>query len=340
MSTTRMKLGLQLGYWMAQPPPDPVPVVLEAEKLGFDSVWTAEAYGSDVFTPLAVIAAATSTIKVATGIMQISARTPACAAMTAATVDHLSNGRLMLGIGVSGPQVVEGWYGQSFSKPLARTREYIDIMRQIWEREGPVSYDGEHYPLPHPGGMGLGKAIKITTHPLRPRIPVLVGAEGPKNVKLAATHADGWLPIFYSPEHSAAMYQDALDVAPDDWEVACPVTMVVTDDIEAGLLQIKGSLGFYIGGMGAKDANFHKNVISKMGFEAEADKIQELFYEGRREEAVLAVPDELADGIALVGPKERIRERLELWKDSPVTTLITNARDPRTLETIADVVGI
>ena len=338
--TKQMKLGLQLGYWMAQPPEDPVPVVLEAEKLGFDSVWTAEAYGSDVFTPLAVIAAATSRIKVATGIMQISARTPACAAMTAATMDHLSDGRLMLGIGVSGPQVVEGWYGQDFSKPLARTREYIDIMRAIWERDGALSYDGDHYPLPFPGGTGLGKPIKITTHPLRSRIPVLVGAEGPKNVKLAATHADGWLPIFYSPEHSAAMYKDALDVAPDDWEVACPVTMVVTDDVEAGLQQIKGSLGFYIGGMGAKEANFHKNVISRMGFEAEAEKIQELFYEGRRDEAVQAVPDALADGIALVGPKERIRERLELWKDSPVTTIVTNARDPRMLETIADVVGI
>lgn len=336
----QLKLGLQLGYWMAAPPSDRVPLALEAERLGYDSVWTAEAYGSDVFTPLTVIAAATSRIKVATGIMQISARTPACSAMTAATLDHLSGGRVMLGIGVSGPQVVEGWYGQPFSKPLARTRDYIDIMRDVWAREAPVENHGEHYPLPLPGGMGLGKPLKITTHPLRPRIPILLGAEGPKNVALAAEKADGWLPIFYSPEHSREMYRDSLADAPDDFEVACPVTMIVTDDVAAGLMHIKASLGFYIGGMGAKDANFHKNVIGRMGFEAEAAKIQELFYDGRREEAIAAVPDELADGIALVGPKERIRERLDRWRDSPVTTLITNASDPQALELIADVVGI
>lgn len=336
----QLRLGLQLGYWGAQPPPDPIGLVLEAERIGFDSVWTAEAYGSDVFTPLAWLGSHTSTIRLGTSITQISARTPASTAMTAATLDHLSNGRMILGIGVSGPQVVEGWYGQPFNKPLARTREYIDVMRMIWERNGPVSYDGDHYPLPHPGGTGLGKPLKLTTHPRRERIPIYLGAEGPRNVALAAEKADGWLPVFYSPEHSTPMYGDTLQNLPDDFEIACPVTVSINDDLDEALRLTKTSLGFYIGGMGAKDANFHKNLISRMGFEAEAEKIQELFYEGRREEAVRAVPDELADGIALAGPPGRIRERLELWRDSPVTTLLVNARDPETLHSLASLVGI
>ena len=335
-----LKLGLQLGYWGAQPPPDPIPLVREAERMGYDSVWTAEAYGSDVFTPLAWLGSHTSTIRLATGITQISARTPASTAMTAATLDHLSNGRVILGIGVSGPQVVEGWYGQPFSKPLARTREYIDVMRRIWAREGPVSYSGEHHPLPHPGGTGLGKPLKITTHPLRERIPVYLGAEGPRNVALATEKADGWLPVFFSPEHSGPMYADTLAGVPDDFEIACPVTVNVHDDVDEALAPVRMSLGFYIGGMGAKNANFHKNLVSRMGFETEAEKIQELFQEGRREEAIRAVPDELADGIALAGPPERIRERLALWRDSPVSTLLVNGRDAETLETIADLVGI
>lgn len=338
--TKGLKLGLQLGYWGAEPPPDPTELVLEAEKIGYDSVWTAEAYGSDVFTPLAWLGSHTSTIKLATSITQISARTPASTAMTAATLDHLSNGRVILGIGVSGPQVVEGWYGRPFTRPLARTREYIDIMRQIWAREGPVSYDGDHYPLPHPGGMGLGKPLKITTHPLRERIPIYLGAEGPRNVALATEKADGWLPVFYSPEHSTPMYKDALEDLPDDFEIACPVTVNINEDVDEALWPTKMSLGFYIGGMGAKNANFHKNLISRMGFEAEADKIQELFYEGRREEAVRAVPDELADGIALAGPPGRVRERLERWRDSPVTKLLVSARDPETLHILASLVGI
>ena len=194
-----MKLGLMIGYWQANPPPDLIERAKLAESAGYDSIWTAEAYGSDVVSPLRWIGANTSTIKLGTGLMQISARTPACAAMTAATLDHLSNGRLILGLGVSGPQVVEGWYGQPFPKPLARTREYVEIIREMLSREAPVINEGQHYPLPYPGGAGLGKPLKITVHPLRNEIPIYLGAEGPKNVKLATEIADGWLPIFYSP---------------------------------------------------------------------------------------------------------------------------------------------
>lgn len=334
----QLRLGLMLGYWGAQPPDDPIDTVLAAEDVGFDSVWTAEAYGSDVFSPLCWLGARTSRIKLATGICQISARTPACTAMTAATIDHLSGGRLILGLGVSGPQVVEGWYGQPFPKPLARTREYVEILRTIWEREGPVTHDGEHYPLPTPDGTGLGKPLKITTHPRRSDIPIYIGAEGPKNVEQTTRIADGWLPVFYSPEHSDAMYEQPLAGASDDFEVACPVTVNVTDDLDEGLAMTKWSLAFYIGGMGAKNANFHKDVVSRMGFATEAEKIQELFQSDRREEAVAAVPDELADGIALVGPPERIRERLQLWRQSPVTTLLVNARTPEEARRLAELV--
>jgi F420-dependent oxidoreductase-like protein len=330
-----LKLGLMLGYW-GREPSVPIDLVLEAEEVGFDSVWTAEAYGSDVVAPLAWIGSHTKRIKLATGLMQLSARTPASTAMTAVTLDHLSGGRFILGIGVSGPQVVEGWYGVDFRKPLARTREYVEILRRIWAREEPVAFAGDHYPLPYPGGTGLGKPLKITTQPLRADIPIYIGAEGPKNVAQTAEIADGWLPIFYSPEHSGAMYADALAGAGDDFEIACPVTVNVSDDVQEAIDTVKLSLGFYIGGMGAKDANFHANVVSRMGFEDDARKIQELFLSGRREEAIKAVPDALADGIALCGPRERIAERLQLWQDSPVTTLLLGNRDPKVLRMMAE----
>jgi F420-dependent oxidoreductase-like protein len=328
-----MKLGLMLGYWGASPPPHLVEMAQIAEASGFDSVWTAEAYGSDVVSPLCWIGANTSTIKLGTGLMQISARTPASAAMTAATIDHLSNGRLILGLGVSGPQVVEGWYGQSFPKPLARTREYVEIIRKILRREGPVVNPGEHYPMPYPGGTRLGKPLKITLHPLRNEIPIYLGAEGPKNVKMATEIADGWLPIFYSPYRND-MYE-GIEFR-DGFEVACPVTVVPTDDVESALGFIKLSLSFYIGGMGAKDRNFHLDVISRMGFEGEARKVQELFLDGKRDEAARAVPDALADEISLVGPKARIRDRLAAWKESPVTTILTGTQDPDTVRSLAE----
>jgi F420-dependent oxidoreductase-like protein len=328
-----MKLGLMVGYWGAQPPPDLVSRAQLAESAGYDSVWTAEAYGSDVVSPLCWIGANTKTIKLGTGLMQISARTPASAAMTAATIDHLSGGRLILGLGVSGPQVVEGWYGVPFPKPLARTKEYVEIIRAILRREKPVEYAGEHYPMPYPGGTGLGKPLKLTVHPLRADIPIYLGAEGPKNVKQTTEIADGWLPIFYSPYRND-MYEGI--TFRKGFEVACPATVIVTDDVQSGLDFIKLSLGFYIGGMGAKDRNFHLDVVSRMGFEKEAKVVQDLFMAGKREEATAAVPDALADEISLVGPKERIRDRLEAWEESPVTTILTGTADEQTVRLLPE----
>ena len=332
--TRDLKLGLMLGYWAADPW-DPIDLVLEAESLGYDSVWTAEAYGSDAFSPLCWIGARTSRIKLGTGLVQISARTPTAVAMTAATIDHLSNGRFILGLGVSGPQVVEGWYGEPFPKPLARTREYVEIIRTILRREVPLTHEGEHYPLPYPGGTGLGKALKITVHPRRANLPIYLGAEGPKNVAQAFEIADGWLPIFWSP-YRPEMYGDVLANVPEDFEIACPVTVVLADDVDAGLMLVKWYLAFYIGGMGAASVNFHLNVIGRMGFSEESARVQELFLSGDREGAAQAVPDALADEISLVGPPGRIKERLQAWIDSPVTQLLAGTRDPEAIRVLRE----
>src|SRR5262245_40717303 len=334
-----MKLGLQLGYWQAQPPANHVELAQEAERLGFDSVWTAEAWGSDAFTPLAWIGAQTSRIKLATGIVQISARTPASTAMHALTLDHLSKGRLILGLGVSGPQVVEGWYGQPFDKPLARTREYVPIVRQILRRDAPVANAGAHYPLPYTGkgAWGLGKPLRSIVHPLRADVPIYLGAEGPKNVALAAEICDGWLPLYYSP-FRPEVYADSLKAAKPGFQIVQGIAVNITNDIEAGLMPVKAMLGFYIGGMGAKQRNFHKELMARMGFEAEADQIQQLFFEGKRGEAIAAVPDKFADEISLVGPVERIRDRLGAWKGTPVTTLLVQGQDAQTLRKIAELV--
>ncbi len=337
--TGDLKLGLALGYWGRTKPDNFLELAQEAERLGFDSVWTAEAYGSDAVSPLAWVGAHTKRVRLGTGLIQLSARTPASTAMTAVTMDILSEGRFILGLGVSGPQVVEGWYGQPFPKPLARTREYVGIIRDIWEREAPLTNDGEHYPLPYPGGAGLGKALKITTHPVRKDIPIMLGAEGPKNVALSAEIADGWLPIFYSPERGPDMYAESLQGAADDFEIVCPVTVVVNDDVAQGLEFIKWTMALYIGGMGAKDANFHKDVIGRMGFGEDAAKVQELYLDGRKEEAMRAVPDALVDEISLVGSPDRIKARLQRWIDSPVTTLLAGTRDPRALQVLADALG-
>jgi F420-dependent oxidoreductase-like protein len=332
-----MQLGLQLGYWGAQPNPFAVALAQEAERLGFDSVWTAEAWGSDAFTPAAWIGAHTARIRLCTGIVQMSARTPASCAMHALTLDHLSGGRFTLGLGVSGPQVVEGWYGQPFGKPLARTREYVEIVRRVLRRDAPVEFHGEHYRLPYdgPDSWGLGKPLKSITHPLRADLPILLGAEGRKNIQLATEIADGWMPLYYSPFRQE-VYADALRGAKPGFEI-CVNAMgcAITDDIEDGLMSTKAGLAFYIGGMGARSRNFHMELMSRMGFEAEAKKIQDLFFEGRRDEAIPLVPTQFADEISLVGPKERIRDRLEAWNDSPVTTIIVNG-DFDTLRTIAE----
>ncbi|MGI5486513.1 LLM class F420-dependent oxidoreductase [Microtetraspora malaysiensis] len=331
-----LRLGLNLGYWQ-RTADDATELVQAAERLGYDSVWTAEAYGSDAFTPLAWYGARTSKIKLGTSVAQLSARTPAATAMTAMTLDHLTGGRLLLGIGASGPQVVEGWYGRPFARPLARTREYVEIMRKIWRREEPVTNDGPHYPLPLPGG--LGKPLKLITRPLRADIPVYLGAEGPKNVALAAEIAQGWLPLFTFPDKIDTMYGTALAGARPGFDVAAMVMTVVTDDVRAALDGVKMMLTLYIGGMGAKTRNFHADIIGRMGYAEAAERIQALYLSGRKEEAFAAIPDELADGISLVGPPARIRERLKPWRAGPVTNLLVmGPRDEETLRTVRDLV--
>lgn len=333
-----LRFGVMFGYWQAAPPPHFIEIAQEAEKLGFDSAWTAEAWGSDAFTPLAWIGAHTSRLKLGTSIVQLSGRTPTSTAMHALTLDHLSNGRLMLGLGVSGPQVVEGWYGRPFSKPLARTREYVDIIRQVMRREKPVKNDGPHYPLPYfgEGAWGMGKPLKPITHPLRADLPIYLGAEGPKNVALAAEICDGWIPLWYTP-YREEVYADSLVNAPDDFDIVQMVSVQITDDLEAAYDSLRPMLGFYVGGMGSKERNFHKELMARMGYPEQADKIQDLFFEGKRAEAIAAVPNEFIDEIHLLGSKERIRDRLQAWKESRVSTLLVHASDPTQLQQVADV---
>src|SRR5205823_8987741 len=340
-----LKLGLNTGYWAGGPPPGAVASIAEAEKLGFDSIWTAEAYGSDCLTPLAWWGAATERLKLGTAITQMSARQPAATAMAAMTLDHLSGGRFILGLGVSGPQVVEGWYGQPFDKPLARTREYIGILRDIWAREGPVTNDGPHYPLPIPDGTSLGKPLKSSIHPLRSDIPIYLAAEGPKNISLAGELCDGWLALFYSPHHDG-FYRDALAEGfarpaarhgSDDFEVAATVPLIVADDLQAAADAMRPMYALYFGGMGARGTNFHANVAIRMGYEAEVEQIQELYLSGQKDQAAAAVPTKLIEQLTLIGPKEKIRDELEAWRESIVTTLLISG-DAQTLRTAAELV--
>ena len=340
-----LKLGLMLGYWGGGPPPGGQETVLEAERLGFDSVWTAEAYGSDALTPLAWWGAATQRIRLGTAIMQISARTPAATAMAAMSLDHLSGGRMVLGLGVSGPQVVEGWYGQPFAKPLARMREYISIVRDIWAREGPVTNDGPHYPLPYVGGTGLGKPLKSSIHPLRSEIPIYLAAEGPKNVAMAGELCDGWLALFYSPHHDG-YYREALGEglsrpgahrSAEEFDVAAQVPFIVTDDVDAALDAVRPFYALYFGGMGAKGANFHANVPIRMGYEAEIAEIQDLYLAGKKQEAAAALPRELLQQLTLIGPVDKLRHDIEAWRESLATTLLIGG-DSATLRTAAELV--
>ncbi len=341
-----MKLGYHTGYWSSAPPPGVTDAVAACDRLGIDSIWTAEAYGSDCLTPLAWWGAATRRVRLGTDVMQMSARTPTATAMAALTLDHLSGGRFVLGLGASGPQVVEGWYGQPYPKPLARTREYIEIVRKVWARDMPVTSAGPAYPLPYPGGTGLGKALKSTVHPLRADIPIMLGAEGPKNVALAAEIADGWLPMFFSPK-TDGFYRDALAEgfgragarhSIDDFEVAAFVPIVIADDVEAAADLVRPSLALYIGGMGAKAVNFHADVFARMGYEAEVAAIQELYLAGRKPEAVAAVPTALVEDVALVGPRAKIADELARWRQTVITTLLVQT-DPRLLPVIAELVG-
>jgi F420-dependent oxidoreductase-like protein len=340
-----LKLGLNTGYWAGGPPPGIVETVAEAERLGFDSMWTAEAYGSDCLTPLAWWGASTERIKLGTAIVQISARQPAATAMAAMTMDHLSGGRFILGLGASGPQVVEGWYGRPYAKPLARTREYIGILRDIWARRGPVSNDGPAYPLPLPDGTGLGKPLKSSIHPLREDIPIFLGAEGPKNIAMCAELCDGWLAMLFSPEHQD-LYLDPLregfarDGARrtlDDFEIAATVPVIVSEDVDAAVDALRPFYALYFGGMGAKGANFHANVPIRMGYEKEILEIQDLYLSGKKDEAGARIPGELIQQLSLLGPREKIRDDLERWRESIVTTLLVSG-DAATLRSVAELV--
>ncbi|RME51414.1 MAG: LLM class F420-dependent oxidoreductase [Caldilineae bacterium] len=325
-----MRLGLMTGYSGATISL-PMDLIREAENLGYYAVWTAEAYGSDAVTPLAWIGAQTTKIHLGTAIMQMPARTPAMTAMTAMTLDQLSGGRFLLGLGLSGPQVVEGWHGQPYGKPLAKTREYVSIVRAIFKREAPVEHEGRYYQLPYRGddATGLGKPLKSILHG-RPDLPIYLAAIGPKNVRLTAEIADGWLPIFFSPRHYDAVFRPHVEAgfaragnekSTATFDIAPSVSVVVGQDVDACRSFVKPMLALYIGGMGARDKNFYYDLACRYGYQEAADKIQDLYLAGKKNEAAAAVPDALVDDVALCGPKERIAERLELWRNAPITTL-------------------
>ncbi|MDH4168802.1 MAG: LLM class F420-dependent oxidoreductase [Acidimicrobiia bacterium] len=323
-----MKLGYNTGYWSAGPPAGVTEAVAEAERLGYESVWAAEAYGSDALTPLAWWGAATERVKLGTSIVQMSARTPAATAMAAITMDHLSGGRFILGIGASGPQVVEGWYGQPYPKPLARTREFVEIVRRIVARDQPVEFSGEHYTMPFPGGTGLGKPLKSTVHPLRNPIPIYLAAEGPKNVALSAEICDGWLPLFFAPKDNQ-FYADALASGfaaggrdGSDFDVPATAMLIPGDDVESCADMVRPMLALYIGGMGAKGQNFHFDVFARMGYEAECDRIQDLYLDGHKKDAVASVTTEMVESISLIGPPDKIAGELPMWEETVVTTLL------------------
>jgi F420-dependent oxidoreductase-like protein len=343
-----MKLGLQLGYWGANAPTDHAELVAAAEEAGFDTVFTAEAWGSDAYTPLAWWGRETTRMRLGTSVIQLSARTPTACAMAALTLDHLSGGRHILGLGVSGPQVVEGWYGQKFPKPLARTREYVDILRQVWAREAPVHSDGPHYPLPltGEGTTGLGKNLKPITHPLRADIPVMLGAEGPKNVAMAAEICDGWLPIFYSPR-IADMYNEWLDEGfarpgarrtRETFEICATAQVVVTDDRPAVMELMKPHLALYMGGMGAEDTNFHADVYRRMGYAEVVDDVTKLFRTDRKDEAAKVIPDELVDDSAIVGDLGYVQEQMKAWEAAGVTMMVIGARSAEQIRDLAALV--
>ncbi len=344
----QLKLGLNMGYWAGAPPAGAVERIAEAERLGFDSVWCSEAYGSDALTPLAWWGSRTERVRLGTAIVQMSARQPAATAMAAMTLDHLSGGRFILGLGASGPQVVEGWYGMPFEKPLERTREYVGILRDIWARERPVANDGPHYPLPlrqGPAVVGLGKPLRSSIRPLRADIPVFLAAEGPKNVALAAERCDGWVAMLLSPHEQ--FYADALAEgfarpgarrSAEEFEVAAMVPFIVHDDVDAAVDMVRPFYALYFGGMGAKGGkNFHANVAIRMGYEREIGEIQDLYLDGKKDQAAANIPSELIQKMSLLGPADKIRHDLEAWSDSFVTTIMISG-DSTLLRQAAEIV--
>lgn len=342
-----MRLGVMAGYSGAKIEL-PMELILEADRLGYYSVWTSEAYGSDAITPLAWIGALTKQIKLGTAIMQMPARSPAMTTMTAMTLDQLSGGRMLLGLGLSGPQVVEGWHGRAYGKPLGKSREYVQIVRQILAREAPLVHDGEHYEIPYQGknATGLGKPLKSILHG-RPEIPIYLASIGPKNVTLTAEIADGWLPIFFSPEAYSETYQQYIDAgfekagqgkSIEDFDIAPSATVIIDDNLETAYNQMKPQLALYIGGMGAKGKNFYFDLACRYGFTEAAETIQSLYLQGKRGEAMMAVPNDLVDAVSLIGSKDRIKDRVQMWKDSPITTLNITAFDIETIRFMAELV--
>jgi F420-dependent oxidoreductase-like protein len=340
-----MRLGINVGYAGSRLDPR-LDLVVEADRLGYDSVWTAEAYGSDAATVLAWYGALTEQIHLGAGIFQMPARTPAMTAMTAVTLSELSGGRFRLGLGLSGPQVVEGWHGVPYGKPLGKTREYVSIVRSILARDERLTHDGVHYSIPYAGedATGLGKPLRITLHPTHD-IPIYLAAIGPKNVALAAEIADGWLPFWYSPVHASEVFRPMLEEGfaasgeegkADRFDVVPTVPAVVTDDVEQARWGIRPMLALYVGGMGARGKNFYFDLVCRYGYEEAATEVQDLYLEGRREEAMAALPDELIDEVALIGSRERIRDGLEVWEESGVTTIACVVQDVATLRTLAE----
>ena len=332
-----VRLGFAMGY--AQPGTSPLELVelaREAERAGYDSAWTAEAWGTDAITPLAWLGALTERLRLGTAIMQIPGRTPANTAMTAATLDLLSGGRFLLGLGTSGPQVVEGWHGQEWGKPLAKTREYVEIVRAAL-RSDRLEHHGPHYDIPVVGGTGLGKPLKLMLRPLRAEIPVYLAAISPKAVEQAFEIADGWLPIFWSPEQAREVFP--IGQAPEGFDIAPSAPAVLTDDVESARAALKEYYAFYIGGMGARSTNFYNSLFARYGYEREAGIVQELFLDGKQREAAAAVPDAFVDEVALIGSKERIRDRLAAWRESGATSLLVATRDVATLRAVAEVNG-
>lgn len=340
-----MRLGLVSGY-SGPKMNETMQVILEAERLGFDSVWTGEAWGSDVVSFLAFVGARTSTIKLGAGILQMQARTPAMTAMTAMTLDGLTNGRFLIGLGPSNPQVIEGWHGVAYGKPLQRYREYIDIIRRILVREQKLRYDGQEYQIPYagPDASGLGKPLKSILHG-RPDMKIYTASIGPKGIALAAELADGLLPVWMSPDWCADYYTPQLEAgftragngkSMQNFDLAPYVSCVLGDDLDACRAPVKASLALYIGGMGARSKNFYNSYVRNFGYEGLAGQLQDLYLSGRKAEAQAAVPDELVDAVALVGPKERIAEQLTRWKASPVTTMLIGTNQVEALRVLAE----
>jgi F420-dependent oxidoreductase-like protein len=341
-----MRLGLMIGY-AAGRIELPLELVQEADRLGVYALWTSEAYGSDAVTPLAWLGALTQHIRLGTAVMQMPARTPAATAMTAMTLNQLSHGRFLLGLGLSGPQVVEGWHGAAYSRPLSRTREYVEVVRAICRRQEPLTYQGRVYRIPYdgPDATGLGKPLKSTLS-AQPDIPIYLAAIGPQNVALAAEIADGWLPIFFSPRRYDEIFRPHVEAgltragkSLDNFDIAPTVSVVFEDNVEVAHNMLRPMLALYIGGMGARGKNFYHDLAARYGYETAADKIQELYLAGKRGEAMMAVPGELIDEIALVGPRERVRERLAAWLDSPVTTLNLTVFNVAALQTMVELLS-